>query len=998
MHGRIARFVFAGVLALIVLFRTIRDSQAQGEEPPAMGIPLRPDPPPALDGDVEEWRGRKGAIIVNRAEQVTFGTGWRSPSDCGGAIWVAWRADGLYLAAEVADDVIRQFGRAAELYRGDNVQVFLDADPAKDADRDPFGRGQFQIALSPGNFLNTGDPFVDLPAEAYVYQPIGLDPAGIRVVSARTTHGWNVEALIPWKLVGMEGAAEGRAFAIEVALSDTDGDEPKQETWLTSSPRPWSIVRSRLNPVRLARADGTVRDAPATPPLFDQLALRTGEEHRIAFTAPRAGAGEETTLSLFARMDTPKPAGYTAALRIAVNGHWLDGSRLIRKPLRGTAADGRTHSLVAIDRFSVFYAPDFVASDTSVYGIAGVKTGEFHLRITDLVVDGSNELRIANAANESVTVPMVLAEGRLATGVGERFTPRGKAGPPTGPLDVVLPAESHRVEYAVREGDAGRIEVDREGDRFTIASAFSMPDGAWAHGTTAHFEHRRRIERADEAIIVHDTFVNRTGANLPLMQRHRVEAAGGIRRVWVAGLSPASLNGTASSPANPTVFGATDAGGIGLMPLNDEFLVHARQESVGGVLALSDPYFVLRPGTSYTAEWAIVPVRRGDYFEFVNAARRIREANFTIKDCFAFLRAGPLTEAWSDAAFADFIRFKSASLVCASIDYPRYNGVYTHGTSFQRVPHDSYRRWVERVRRLAPGVKTCVYFHCFLDTVEDSPQVFADSRHLRSDGTQADYGEPIYKNFFPTDSNSYGRVIGRNVERILDEIGADGVYWDELEYSAYQYHYGEPWDGCSADIDLTSHRIQRLKSSVTLVSQPWRVALAKRILERGPLVGNGQPHTRTIAQLKFPRFVETGSPSHCALAQLHSPIALGDHLTERSESDAYRGMLGALDFGCLYHWYSDAQVMPSYPTLTHYMYPATPLELHDGYVIARERIVTKRSGLFGWRDGARHETHVFDAEGREVPDFQAPSVTRDGFSLTELRLPEDWSAVVIRLE
>ena len=40
-------------------------------------------------------------------------------------------------------------------------------------------------------------------------------------------------------------------------------------------------------------------------------------------------------------------------------------------------------------------------------------------------------------------------------------------------------------------------------------------------------------------------------------------------------------------------------------------------------------------------------------------------------------------------------------------------------------------------------------------------------------------------------------------------------------------------------------------------------------------------------KLHFPRFVETGSISHCAATHLYSPIALGDHLTERSELDAY---------------------------------------------------------------------------------------------------------------
>ena len=89
------------------------------------------------------------------------------------------------------------------------------------------------------------------------------------------------------------------------------------------------------------------------------------------------------------------------------------------------------------------------------------------------------------------------------------------------------------------------------------------------------------------------------------------------------------------------------------------------------------------------------------------------------------------------------------------------------------------------------------------------------------------------------------------------------------------------------------------------------------------LIVNGAPWTRTLAQCKFPAFTETGSISHCRKMLLHSPIALGDHLTERSQKDAYRVMLRALDYGCLYAWYSSSFPV-GYKTLTEHMYPTTP--------------------------------------------------------------------------
>ena len=279
---------------------------------------------------------------------------------------------------------------------------------------------------------------------------------------------------------------------------------------------------------------------------------------------------------------------------------------------------------------------------------------------------------------------------------------------------------------------------------------------------------------------------------------------------------------------------------------------------------------------------------------------------------------------------------------------------------------------------------------------DEGPVRFEDARVLRPDGLQADYGEPYDRIYFPTETNSYGKAIARNIDVIFDDAKADGVYWDEHEYSRWTYHYGEPWDGCSGDIDPERMTIARLKSSVTLLTDSWRVALAKRILGRGPLIGNGAPHTRGMAGLKFPCFIETGSITNCTHAHLYSPIALGDHLTERSEGDAYGMMLAALEYGCVYHWYNDLTVVPTHHHLTRYMYPITPVELHEGYIIGRERIITKKSGLFGWGDASEHEVHVFDDTGTEVEGFAAPLVREGGKTYTELRLAEGWSAAIIR--
>jgi len=962
---------------------------------PLHGIPLKPDPPPAVDGQLDEWSDVPGAMLFNRREQATWGGAhWKSTSDLSAKVWLAWRQDMLYLAADVTDDTLRQTLRSAGIWKGDCIQLFLDLAPEDEPKRAHFGKGQFQIVFSPGNFQRTGDSLADCPPEAYCVKPSGLELKGAVVAGQKTARGYTLEAAIPWSLLGVARPAVGLPVNFEIAVFDTDGTEALPEKLLSFSTKPWAITRPRLTAAALAGADGKAPAIVRGAAVFDRVELKPGKKQMFKFAVAKPPEGKEAVLVLKARMDTPKVGGYTQALRLTLNGTTLDGKRLLNKPPEAMGKDGRVVRYAAADRFTTYYAPDFASADNSGYGVAGVKSGEFELRVTDLLREGENELVIANACSDKVTRSLVAADCKLL------FTappppPKPKAGPPTGPIPVCVPLKDPKTDYTLRELPEAKIAVEVGGETFIIESRFSTPAGKWEHGSNQFFEHSRRIERKAEAIVVFDTFKNLTKENLPLMQRHEAKIPS-LKKIWLAGLSPAGLVGSSSDGANPTTFGVTEKAGLGLLPLNDEFQVHVTNYAADGVIGLADNQFALQPGKTYTAEWGIVPVARPDYFDFVNAGRRLLDVNFTIPYCFAFLRAGNLTEQWSDHQFAEFIRLKSANLVCAGLSSLRYKGHYPHGIAFQMVPHDSYQRWVERVRRLAPDTKTCIYFHCYINAEQDAAAKFPDARVLRSDGSHADYGQPFYGIFFPTENNAYGRAIRRNVDIILNDIKADGVYWDELEYSTYAYHYGEPWDGCSAGIDPTTMKIRKLKSSVTLLSQPWRIALIKEIMARGPFIANGQPRTRTIARLKFPRFCETGSIANCTRAQFYSPIALGDHLTERSEEDAYRNMVRALDYGCVSHWYSDMQVIPKYETITKFMYPITPVELHEGYIIGKERILTNRSGLFGWGDRSKHEVHVFDDTGREVLNFKAPTVERDGATFTELRIAEGWSAAIVR--
>ena len=952
---------------LLVLFMAMCAVNVFADE--ILGIPLRPDPPLAVDGVLGDWSAVPNALALSRPEQVTWGTDhWQSPKDLAGTIRLAWRTECLFVAAKVQDDTLCQTQRGAALWKGDHVELYIDTRPDADTARDTLGLETFQIALSPGNFEHTGNPTVDCPPEAFCYTPREKPMPEVTIAAARTETGWVVEAAIPWAALGVTAPAQGMALRFEAALSDSDSPGMGQESFMTTATAPWARLRSRLRPAVLAGSDGIARETAPAIPLLKEAVIKPEQKQSLSFAAPAVPEGKDAVISLLARLDYPVPAGYTHALHLTLNGTPLGGDRFHARPVKAKSRDGRMTTLAAGENITVFYAPDFGSPDASPsYGLTdGVKACLLEFRVTDLLRADNNVLEFTHTA-ASIPNPLNLAEVHLEFRTPPP-PPKPKAGPPEGPLPSFTPRAALRTEYHWEEQPDAGMRVVVRGEDYDVETQFSTPDGQWDYGSCAYFNLDRRIEQLPEAVVVHDTFTNLRDEPLPLMHRHEIFSASPVKHTWITGLEQTSGAGNTSQAANPTTYVSTETTGAGLLPLDDVFRVHAANYATEERAGLSDNMLVLAPKATYTTEWAIIPTDTPDYWSFLNTARRLLDANFTIDGGFAFLRAEPVTDAWTDQQLQDFIRFKDAHYVCAGIAFPTDRGRSEHGITMQSTPNENVRNAFTRWRGLAPDAKCLIYFHCFIDVLKEGPERFADDRILQSDGTHATYGEAQDRLYLPLSSNRFGREIAGNVEVIFDQIKADGVYWDEHEYSRLLFHYGKPWDGFSGDIDPKTMRVTRLKSSVTLLTEEWRLNLARRILARGPLVGNGPPFTRAMAALKFPCFVETGSISNCIQAQLYSPIALGDHLTERSERDAYGVMLAALDYGCVYHWYNDLNVIPSHPHLTRYMYPITPLELHEGFIIGKERIITKKSGLFGWGDASQHEVHVFDDSGTEVPD------------------------------
>jgi len=971
-------------------------------------IPFDVDPPIVVDGDLSDWGNVPNALTITDRAQVTDGAQyWSGPADLSGTVHLAWRQEGIFVAAEVRDDVISQTMTGKDMWRGDHVCVLLDMIPGIEPQRSGFGAGQVQFGISPGSL---GTPVGNAPIspEIFIWVPDNAVQGKGQVAARRTDSGYVVEAFVPWSSVGVSGVAKDKDANFEVALSDNDSAEPAQETWMTVGTSTWTRTRGRLLPVVFGDGNGQAAPPVRSIEIARNVKVPLQKSLTLTFNAPSIPEGKDPFVFFVARFHRPKVAGFAArSMALEVNGKRVPGDRISNRPQSSVWMSGKESVFIAPDgSMAIPYAPSSEEFDKDPYYalIDGYKGCEFEFDLAGMLKEGENVLTFINLVQPGLQGEYDITLDRVEFRVKAKAPMAAEPKPaPTGELPVCEPQTSFPKTYSGLAHDSASVSFTVNGESFVVTSNFTAPDGKRYTGSSPYYSHERKVIEHDEWIEVHDTFKNLTGEHVPIIHTHTCSLGDRGKDFWISGIRLPAKVGRQSVPEQPSVFAVTEKSGVGMMPLDDIFRVHGDQVSEGGAISITDPHFVLKAGGEYTAEWAIVPVTRPDLWAFVNAARRALDVNFTMYILSAFLDYRDPVPQWTDEQYRNFIERKSANVVSDGLFCAKWQGRLPQGVAFHELVKDPknvayYINGHDRIKKLYPdgSVKYAIYYHCYIDVMDESVERFKDARRLDAAGNQMSYSLDYYRLYVPTLENEFGKEIGKGIDIRLDLLGADAFYWDEYNGSRGTYTYiPDMWDGCSGDIDPKTFELVRLKSAVHLLSLPFLEYHIKRILARVPAFFNGAPWSRTLARLKFQCFTETGSISNCHRMLLYTPVALGDHLTERSQSDAYRVMLRALDWGCLYAWYSRT-VYPTHKTLTEHMFPSTPIELHEGYIIAKERIVTNRSGLFGWADNSDFDIYVYDREGRITKGDEARKVQRGGKTYAEIRIPEGYSAAVVR--
>lgn len=975
-------------------------------------IPYRPDPPISVDGNLEDWATVPFSYKLELKEQVVFQPeNWSSAKDLSGTIRFCWRPEGLFIAASIKDDKLTNSGAGAKMFRGDHLELFIDAAHDHESSRKKFGDEQFQFTISPGN-LDDDRPvgsFGRIDPEVYRFHPSNKSVIEAMAASRKTTDGWDVEALIPWSEMGIKNPRNGHKIRLEAAISDCDSTICNQEKMITISTDKWKFKqRDRLLPAVLADSNGKAASVEIPKieaiELIKEAAIKPKTYVEKSFELAELPDTITPVLFIRSRLQSDKNNGDTFALNVYMNGKVVDGSRMMKKTTDMKTRDGGMIKIYssAFHGFRIPYASSYKeanlpysAGNRYARFMSQEPRTDFYLDLSGLVEKGKNTLRVGNL-NPHVKPEMHVADVKLL------FPPRqAKQARVLSKAAKYFVPETATGKLEYKALPHGKIMISTDKASFTGQSYFSIPGGKWVNGSNACFSLDRKISKHDGVIVVEDKFTNLTGNNLGIMQRHEFQVSLPQTKYYINGLPrPAGLKGYYSS-ANNSSFAGSPAGGIGIVPLNDAFRLHSENYIAGGNgIGLCDRMLVIGPKASYTAQWAIAANSTGSYWDFINALRQYLGVNFKLDGPVAMLRCYPPYSEWPLEKVRKFFELKSAFFGIAGLTFRTvYKGkklpyLFNHGLA-ARLGIPELKKNIDKWRKADPTLKILQYFHCYIDSSDNADTDFADSKTLDTNGKHAVYGKYFYQLFYPTLTNKFGMESEKTIDMLMNELKVDGIFWDEISYSMVPYHYGKPWDECSGDIDMRTHEVIKLKSSVSLISKSWRVKQAKRILERGYLMGNGALYCNDMRKLNIPCFAETAQSTFCARTHLYTPIALGDHLSEATEQDAYNNMLNALDYGCVYYWYGD-QVYPTHKTLTDKMYPVTPIRLGPGYIIGRERILTRVSGFFGWNDSSAHQVFVFDEKGKQVEGHKVETKVVDGKTFSEINLWPNWSAAIIR--
>lgn len=543
----------------------------------------------------------------------------------------------------------------------------------------------------------------------------------------------------------------------------------------------------------------------------------------------------------------------------------------------------------------------------------------------------------------------------------------------------------------------------------TIMESNRVPGRISLKGIAKGYTVNRTIDIKDGKFYIKDTIENTTDAPLGMNVRYQAVAQMPFSsgQTTICGVPDAAQ--ASSCAANPTMFIRQAESSLGIVCEDTLFRMQLGIERVRNSMQFGTEHFGLKPHERHTFEWTMYPSKDMDYFGFINSVRKEWNVNYTIPGPGGFSKAAVPNRKMKVYMISPWF-------------------MYANGTNLSREQfRELQKTQIAKIIAVEPDAIPVGMLETNLIPVKTSdvkgletgltPQTYGvEASEVQTDGLKAlpwfdsmiktadgrPYLDTIYANkpycdlmVYPVVGNYQYKYLLDQIDYLMDKVGFKGIYLDQFNLSMTASAMGRAdyskWDGYTVDLD-SQGRIARKYTDGALVGTNARLEIIEHVQKKGGiLVTNGHSYARETTGKDVLAFAETEwdintgqevlnwnePPALPAIAEAHldSPIGLGirparfanfgsDHAAEL----IHKWVITLLKNGILYYYYQDTipETGPGageYGELNH-MFPFTPVELHAGWLVGQERIITAKSGTFIWDHKDKPAVLVFDIKGK----------------------------------
>ena len=579
-----------------------------------------------------------------------------------------------------------------------------------------------------------------------------------------------------------------------------------------------------------------------------------------------------------------------------------------------------------------------------------------------------------------------------------------------------------------------KASVRKNGNELTISAA------------TADRKVVRKIKFKGELLEITDAVTNLTGQDMGVYSYFNAVSAARIKPndLYMAGMQ--GVTAETGVGANPTLYIRGEKSGFGVMAYDDAFRCHLELAKVAGNSVDWRNPVGIKPGETYTQTQLVVLTSTPDYFEFINTLRHALNMNRTLNGPISLgvrpysqgiqLRVGTSRD-------ADWFEYGSKK----ALNLPRseYKKIYHAAREKCRKLHPGFKLLakmemsphfldVDKIKdgHLLPKSGSTLNGKYGEIISKEATEIIEKNTPFGDSILRSADGRAIVDMYYPNgndnvfsllvyayNNNAYEKKIIEQIKWLIKECGVDGIYMDQFANgtmyamtTAKDRTSYDRWDGRSVVLNADG-TIKQKVFDVGYACGPSRAKIIRQVLDRGKVfLANTQPVTISEAEAGGMRFYETDCENLGAMlmgdskpntfrlqafAQMSpSPMLLGTRpglFTKDNKNFARmynRAFICGLRHGLLYIHYSWSTAAECYE-IVNYMFPMTPVELGEGFVIGKERIITAVSRKFVV-DRKPHTIAAFDEFGKAMDANKVAAVKalENGKFEVEVKL-KDWN-------